>query len=174
MISQTTEYALRAIVDLAYHQGESRTTQQIAGATHVPAGYLAKVLKELSRHDLIRSQRGLHGGFVLEIDPKQITVYDVMAAVDPPQRIHECPLKLQEHKANLCPLHQRLDDAMAMVEEAFRATTIAEVTADPKHRPLGSKSKRTAITISGGLMANTSTRKQSRKKSGKSTRRRNG
>jgi Rrf2 family transcriptional regulator, nitric oxide-sensitive transcriptional repressor len=160
VISQTTEYALRAIVDLAYHHGESRTTQQIAEATKVPAGYLAKVLKELSRHDLIRSQRGLHGGFVLETDPKHITVYDVMAAVDPPKRIRECPLKLPEHKANLCPLHQRLDDAMAMVEEAFRDTTIAEVTADPARRPLGSR--KASITISGGLSAPSSTRKKKR------------
>jgi Rrf2 family transcriptional regulator, nitric oxide-sensitive transcriptional repressor len=165
VISQTTEYALRAIVDLAYHHGESRTTQQIAEATKVPAGYLAKVLKELSRHDLIRSQRGLHGGFVLETHPRQITVYDVMAAVDPPQRITECPLKLPEHKANLCPLHRRLDDAMAMVEKAFRATTIAEVTADPKSQPLGTR--KATMTISGGLAASAAA---SRKKSTRKTR----
>lgn len=161
VISQTTEYALRSIVDLAYHQGESRTTQQIAEATHVPAGYLSKVLKELSRHGLIRSQRGLHGGFVLENDPKALTVYDVMAAVDPPQRIRECPLKLPEHKANLCPLHQRLDEAMEMVEEAFRATTIAEVTADPAHRPLGSR--KTKVTVSGGLALTSAKKKKKRR-----------
>jgi Rrf2 family transcriptional regulator, nitric oxide-sensitive transcriptional repressor len=166
VISQTTEYALRAIVDLAYHHGESRTTQQIAQATKVPAGYLAKVLKELSRHDLIRSQRGLHGGFVLETNPREITVYHVMAAVDPPQRITQCPLNLPEHKANLCPLHRRLDDAMAMVEEVFRATTIAEVTADPKSQPLGAR--KATMTISGGLAATVATnRKKSSRKSRK-------
>jgi Rrf2 family transcriptional regulator, nitric oxide-sensitive transcriptional repressor len=164
VISQTVEYALRAIVDLAYHHGESRTTQQIAEATHVPAGYLAKVLKQLSRHDLIHSQRGLHGGFVLEIDPSQLTIYDVMAAVEPPKRIRECPLKLPEHKANLCPLHQRLDDAMATVEKAFRETTIAEVTADPKRMPLGSR--KTKLSISGGLAAVPDGRKKPKAKGG--------
>lgn len=150
MISQTTEYALRAIVDLAYNHGEARTTQEIAEATKVPSGYLAKILKDLSRTGLIRSQRGPNGGFTLDYDPNNVTVYDVMAAVDPPKRITKCPLDLKAHRANLCPLHQRLDDAMAMVETAFKQTTIAEVTADPTRRPLGGK-KRAELSISGGL-----------------------
>lgn len=153
MISQTTEYALRAVVDLAYYHGEARTTHEIAEATKVPSGYLAKILKDLSRTGLIRSQRGPHGGFTLDRNPKKLTVYDVMAAVDPPQRITKCPLDLKAHRANLCPLHQRLDDAMAMVEKAFKDTTIAEVTADPTRRPLGG-GKKTALQISGGLAPN--------------------
>jgi Rrf2 family transcriptional regulator, nitric oxide-sensitive transcriptional repressor len=151
LISNTTEYALRAIVDLAYHFGESRTTQQIADATKVPAGYLAKILKDLSRHNLVRSQRGLHGGFSLDRDPNHMTVYDVIAAVDPPKRILTCPLNLEAHKSHLCPLHQRLDDAMAAAERAFRNTTISDVTANPQSQPLGGK--RAPLTISGGLAA---------------------
>ncbi|HRP62007.1 MAG TPA: Rrf2 family transcriptional regulator [Phycisphaerales bacterium] len=151
VISQTVEYALRAVVDLSYHGGEARTTQQIAEATMVPAGYLAKILKELSRKGLVRSQRGLHGGFMLDRDPRQMTVYDVIAAVDPPKRILSCPLGLEAHRHQLCPLHQRLDDAMAMAERAFRETTIAEVTADPTRQPLGNV-KRSELTISGGLL----------------------
>lgn len=162
MISQTTEYALRAIVDLAFYHGTPRTTAAIAEATQVPAGYLAKILKDMSRRDLIRSQRGPNGGFTLERDPSSMTVYDVLAAVDPPQRIRECPLKLEAHRHQLCPLHQRLDDAMAMVETAFRNTTIAEVTADPTRRPLGGK--RVELRISGGL-APTAARKPRSKKS---------
>lgn len=149
MISNTTEYALRAIVDLAYHFGESRTTQQIAEATKVPAGYLAKILKDLSRHNLVRSQRGLHGGFSLDRDPEQMTVYDVIAAVDPPKRILTCPLNLEAHRHRLCPLHTRLDEAMAAAEQAFRNTTIADVTANPASQPLGGKEA--TLTISGGL-----------------------
>ena len=166
MISQTAEYALRAIVDLAFHFGESRTTQQIAQATKVPAGYLAKILKDLNRQGLVRSQRGLHGGFSLDRDPKTMTVYDVMAAVDPPKRILACPLGLEAHRHHLCPLHQRLDDAMAATEKAFRNTTIADVTADPTRstQPLGKGP--TILTISGGLAA-TSPKKRpaSRKRS---------
>lgn len=163
LISQTAEYALRAIVDLAYHFGESRTNLQIAEATKVPQGYLAKILKDLSRHGLVRSRRGLHGGFTLDRDPEQMTVYDVMAAVDPPKRILGCPLGLEAHSKQLCPLHQRLDDAMAAAEKAFRETTIADVTANPTRQPLGGKDA--TLTISGGLaLAKPRTKRAGRKR----------
>ena len=58
MISQTAEYALRAIVFLA-DQAEPRTTQQIAAATRVPPSYLSKVMQALSRARVVHSQRGL-------------------------------------------------------------------------------------------------------------------
>jgi Rrf2 family nitric oxide-sensitive transcriptional repressor len=149
VISQTGEYALRAIVDLAYHHGSSRTARQVAVATKVPAGYLAKVLQDLVKAGLVESQRGLRGGFSLARDPDRVTIYDVLLAVDPPARIRACPLGLAAHKSRLCPLHKRLDEAMAAAEKAFRETTIAEVTADPTSRPL--REHGAELTISGGL-----------------------
>jgi Rrf2 family nitric oxide-sensitive transcriptional repressor len=131
MISQTVEYALRAVVYLADCGDEPRTTQQIAGVTHVPPAYLSKVLQGLSKARLVRSQRGLHGGFTLAVDPEQLTIWDVVDAVEPLQRIRECPLGLAAHRFRLCPLHKRLDDALASIEQAFRATTVAEVLAEP-------------------------------------------
>ena len=131
MISQTAEYALRAIVYLADQSESPQTTQQIAEVTRVPAGYLAKVMQSLSRSGLVRAQRGLHGGFTLAIPAKQLTVLDVVQAVDPLRRIEHCPLGIEGHQT-LCPLHRRLDNAVAMVEKALGSTTIAEVLADPK------------------------------------------
>jgi Rrf2 family protein len=130
MISQTAEYALRAIIYLASQPGESRTVQQIAEATRVPAGYLSKVMQGLSRAGLVHSQRGLHGGFTLSATPDRLTVFDVVQAVDPLRRITSCPLGLKGH-VNLCPLHRRLDNAMGLVEKALRESTIAELLAEP-------------------------------------------
>jgi Rrf2 family protein len=127
MISQTTEYALRAVVYLAQHPSESWTTRQIAAATRVPAGYLSKVLQGLSRSGLITSQRGRHGGFQLTGDPAQLTVLQVINAVEPIRRIHSCPLKLTTHDGGLCPLHKRLDETIEQVENSFRNTTVLEL-----------------------------------------------
>jgi Rrf2 family protein len=130
VISQTAEYALRAIVFLAdcHHP---QTNHQIAAVTRVPAGYLAKVLQSLARAGLVQSQRGLHGGCTLAKPPQRITVWEVIDAVDPIQRIRSCPLGLKAHGVRLCPMHRRLDDAMASVEKAFRSSTVAELLADP-------------------------------------------
>lgn len=127
MISQTTEYALRAIVYLADQGSTPRTVTQIAEATHVPAGYLAKVMQGLSRAQLVKSQRGLKGGFTLERDPHELSVLDVINVVDPIRRYPECPLGIASHGRQLCPLHRRLDDAAQGVEEAFCNTMVAEL-----------------------------------------------
>lgn len=125
--SKTSEYALRAVVYLADHEGQSQTTQQIAEATKVPSNYLSKTLQGLARAGLVQAQRGLGGGFALARPAASMTVLDVVNAVDPVQRIHTCPLNLSSHGTNLCPLHRKLDDALASVEKAFGSTVIADL-----------------------------------------------
>jgi hypothetical protein len=51
--------------------------------------------------------------------------------VEPFKRIRSCPLELESHRTKLCPLHKRLDDALAMIERAFKDTTVAEILAEP-------------------------------------------
>jgi len=131
MISQTAEYALRAVVFLAEHTKGRWTTQQIAEVTQVPTGYLAKVMQNLARSGVVDSQRGVHGGFTLHKHPDQLTILEVIQAVDPIQRIRECPLKLEQHAHRLCPLHKRLDDTMAMIEDAFGDSKLSELLTSP-------------------------------------------
>jgi Rrf2 family protein len=134
MISQTAEYALRAMVFLADHT-DPKTTQAISAATQVPTGYLAKVMQSLSRGGLVKAQRGLHGGFTLASPATKTTILQVINAVDPVRRFHECPLGL--HGVNLCPLHRKLDDAAREIEANFGDTTVAELVNLPRHlKPL--------------------------------------
>ena len=130
MISQTAEYALRAAVALAVQPNEPMLTRDLATVTKVPAGYLSKVLQMLGRAGLVESRHGVGGGFVLARPVERITMYDVVQAVDPIQRIRTCPLALTNHGVKLCPLHTRLDNAMRTVEDAFRETTLAELLAE--------------------------------------------
>jgi len=131
MISQTAEYALRAVVFLAMNSGNAYTNRQISTTTKVPAAYLSKVLQSLAKAQLVHSQRGLGGGFVLVKPPEEISILEVLNAVDPIQRIRTCPLGLAAHGTALCALHRRLDDAAAIIEKSFAATTIAEILARP-------------------------------------------
>ena len=93
MISQTAEYALRAVVVLGSQPDRPMTTQEIARVSRVPGGYLSKVLQSLGRAGLVEARRGLRGGYVLSKPLDQLTVYDVVNAVDPLKRIHHCPLR---------------------------------------------------------------------------------
>ena len=137
LISQTTEYALRAMVYLASETESSHVTNRIAAATHVPAGYLSKVLQSLGRAGLLTAQRGLGGGWALARPAEAISILDVVNAVDPIQRITVCPLGLKSHGKNLCALHKKLDDAMAQVEQAFASTMLADIFKAPtRSKPL--------------------------------------
>jgi len=129
MISQTVEYALRAIVTIAQHGGTPCTAQKISVITRVPAPYLSKLMQGLVRAKLVTSKRGLHGGFLLTKEPTELTIWEVIEAVEPFKRIRECPLEINSHQGTLCPLHRRLDNAMALVEESFRDTTVSELLA---------------------------------------------
>ena len=107
------------------------TTAAIATATKIPKDYLAKILQGLAKKKLVTTQRGLGGGVTLARPPAEMTILDVVNAVEPIERIQTCPLGLAAHGARLCPLHKRMDEAMATVEKAFRETTLAEVLSEP-------------------------------------------
>ena len=138
MISQTAEYALRAVVCLARSHGHRLTGEEISARTDVPGAYLSKVLKLLVQAGLLLSQRGRSGGFLLAQPLHEVNILQVVNAVDSIQRIHGCPLGLPEHEHELCALHRRVDQAIAATENAFEKTTLAELMADPGPQwPLG-------------------------------------
>lgn len=128
MISQTSEYALRASVYLAGRPSDQpASAQEIAGATQVPVGYLQKVLRMMARRGILTAHRGTGGGFALAKASSAISVLDVLrAADDPVQRIEKCPLGIEGH-TSLCPLHGMLDEQMARTEQIFATTSLADL-----------------------------------------------
>ena len=130
MISQTAEYALRAVAFLGSHVGQPVTTQHIAAGTQVPGGYLSKVLQSLGKAGLVNAQRGLRGGYVLAQPLDELTMLDVINAVDPLERIVRCPLGLVAHQGHLCPLHRRIDEGLALIESLFRQTTVDQLLSE--------------------------------------------
>ncbi len=127
MFSQTVEYALRAMVVLANAPDSPQTAQSISDIAKLPPDYLFKVMQPLVKAGLVVAQRGKRGGFMLGRNSGEVTIFDVVNAVDPIHRIHTCPLKLRTHGIRLCPLHRKLDSALAMVEDALKSSTLAEV-----------------------------------------------
>jgi len=135
LFSLTIEYAMRAVLALAGGDGSPMTTKDIANMMQVPRSYLSKVLQSLARGKIVVSTRGLNGGFVLARKPDEVTMLDIMDAVSPIKRIESCPLDRESQSSDLCPLHRRLDDAMAHVQKAFAATTLAELLSEENHCP---------------------------------------
>ncbi len=131
MISQTAEYALRAMVFIAMNSDSPQVTERIARGTKVPSSYLSKILQLLAKSGLVKSQRGIGGGFILTAPPSKVSILEIVNAVDPIKRIDTCPLDLSSHGVVLCALHKRLDEAIQLVEQAFEKTTLKEILSKP-------------------------------------------
>jgi len=80
-LSARVDYALRAVAELAA-AGEPRTVDQLAAAQQIPAKYLESILGELRRGNLLRSQRGPDGGYRLARPAAEISIADVIRALD--------------------------------------------------------------------------------------------
>lgn len=110
---------------------QALTTSEIAKRTKVPVAYLSKVLQGLRTRGIVQLQRGVGGGVRLAKTTGQLTILDVVNAVDPIKRIDQCPLDRESHGVHLCALHRRMDNAIMVMEEAFRSTTLAELLDEP-------------------------------------------
>lgn len=150
MYSQTAEYALRAMSCLAMRPNVLVSTNVLARETKVPSNYLSKVLQTLANVGLIEGRRGVGGGYKLSRDPKDTTLLQVINAVSPVERITSCPLGLQNHGPNLCPLHRRADMAAAAVIEIFGNTSLADLLTN-SNKPLCDTEKTARLTVQGSL-----------------------
>lgn len=137
IFSDACQYGLRATFWLAQRPEQPHKVREIAAETRASPGYLVKVLQRLAKAGILSTQRGAQGGFTLKRDPSDLTVLEIINAIDSIERIQTCPLGIDSHGENLCPLHRQLDGAMALIEDALGSITVAtllsEQTSSPSH-----------------------------------------
>ncbi|MEQ9411589.1 MAG: Rrf2 family transcriptional regulator [Fuerstiella sp.] len=138
MISQTAEYALRAVVFLARQNDTPVTRIRISEEAMVSPDYLTRVMQLLADNGIVTIKRGPGGGYMLAPPKERLTVLDVISSVETLPRINQCPLGISEHQS-LCPLHAKLDEATALVEQAFQDTLILDLITPPDTLPRAGK-----------------------------------
>ena len=127
MISQTAQYALRAVVCLAIHSEGSLTVGQLAAMTRVSPEYLSKVMQTLVRAELVASKPGKAGGFSLRISPEKLSILTVIEAIDPPPAGEVYPLDIQSYGSILRPLHQCLSQLSATVRRECGKVMVSDL-----------------------------------------------
>jgi Rrf2 family transcriptional regulator, nitric oxide-sensitive transcriptional repressor len=131
MFSQTVEYALRAMVQLAADSSGASTTKDIAAKAKVPSAYLAKVLQLMRKGGLIHSRRGVGGGVTLARPANKISLLDVIDAVEPLKRT---PAKKVTSAAQL---QKSMDAAVQQLRAKFAAESLADML--PKEKAKAAK-----------------------------------
>jgi Rrf2 family protein len=129
MISRTAEYALRTVVYLGHQIGDPQTVTEIADSIRAPNDVVTTLLQGLRRAGIVHAPDGVCGGFTLAKAADDISLLQVVEAVNALQPYSHCPLGALAHDSGLCPLHQPLDRLMAEAE--FRDATINDVLNSP-------------------------------------------
>src|SRR4029077_487873 len=130
-VSQKTEYAMRAMIELAIRRKEDETAlvpaRSIADRQQIPLRFLEQQLGALHKAGLVESFRGAGGGCRLSRDPSTITMAHVVDAVEGPlypmncldQEVHDC---FQDGR---CGLQELWGDVQLAIREVFERTTVA-------------------------------------------------
>jgi FeS assembly SUF system regulator len=140
-ISKLTDYAILMMVELA-RDGEMLSAHALAERVHVEVPTASKVLKLLAGNELLESYRGANGGYRVSRTAAEISVADVIAAIEGPIAMTECSVEeglcAQEDNCGLRSNWQRISLAVA---QALRDVSLAEMSA-----PVGGKSNPLQIT----------------------------
>jgi Rrf2 family iron-sulfur cluster assembly transcriptional regulator len=142
MFSRSTEYAIRAMVYLACQpSGKLTGGRDIARAEEIPAPFLWKILHHLARQKLIRSFKGVRGGYELARPASDITVEDIIQATDGGDVFSACVLGLPEcSEENPCPLHDAWKEVRGHLTEMVERITLADL-AEVAHKRKAAKGK---------------------------------
>lgn len=129
MLSQTAEYALRAVLFLARDtRRRPVTADAIAGALAAPSNYMAKTLNVLAKAGIVAGMRGPTGGFVLVRDPSTLTLEEVVGTFGEPSSHPMCVLGGRRcNAAYPCEGHVQWSRLMGSMREPLRTTTVADL-----------------------------------------------
>lgn len=129
MLSRKADYGVRAMVDIARQPPATRSiVSEIARRQHIPAFYLAKIMPRLARAGLVLTSLGAAGGIVLAARPEDISLLQVIEAIDGPLALNICsldPAKCEYHAT--CNVCQTWCQAQAQLNQTLANTRLSDL-----------------------------------------------
>lgn len=137
-ISKIVDYGILVLTHMARHPAHVCSAAELANTLNLGQPVVSKVLKLLAQHDLVSSTRGAHGGYRLSQDPADITIAQVIDALeDQPFGLTECTARpgvcSVEAACSVRPYWQRIN---AIVRSTLESVSVADMIAGPPQRPV--------------------------------------
>jgi len=132
MLSKSSKYAIKAVIYLALHSDKDRKilVRDMYEAVRVSESYLAKLLQDLSRHGIISSTKGRHGGFYLSEENTQRTLMDIVRVIDGDEGINACVLGISSCDAeHPCVIHHLVASSKSGFNHVLNTTTLGDLVA---------------------------------------------
>ncbi len=127
--SKTCEYAIRAVIFIAQKSegGRKISIKDVAAGIDSPIHFMAKILQELSKRDIIQSTKGPNGGFFIDTGSQKHTIADVVLAIDGDRIFKGCGLGLKNcSETKPCPLHNEFKVIRQKLNDALHTARIGE------------------------------------------------
>ena len=128
MLSNTTRYALRAVIYLAVHSEQTKRIgiKKISEDLNIPSPFLGKILQTLAKHKLLLSTKGPTGGFALPDTSRSLTLFDFVKVLDGDDLFTKCLLSDRNcHEEHIpCPVHEEYHEIRKKIIAMFSGHTI--------------------------------------------------
>ncbi len=131
-ITRETDYAIRCVLHLSESSHEITMVDEIARARAIPKSFLAKILQKLTKAKIVKSFRGVNGGFQLAKRPEEINLLDVIEAIEGTVAMNRCAIdKRMCSFSNSCSVHPVWVEMRKLVENKFMGYSFAQLV---KHK----------------------------------------
>ena len=139
IFSRQCEYAIQAVLYLALKPHDGKTSiKELTSQLEIPYHFVAKILQDLGRKGLLVSLKGPSGGFALARQPEEITLFEIVDAIDGTGVLRDCVLGFPECSSKTpCPAHDRWDKVRETISEMLIGQTVAQMaknTRKPQYR----------------------------------------
>jgi Rrf2 family protein len=135
MLSNTSKYAIRAVIYLALHAGEDKKIgiKQISKDLNIPTPFLGKILQTLAKQKLLSSTKGPHGGFGLGKSAEEISLIDIVDIIDGQDLFSKCLIRLEDCNSKApCSMHDKYAEIRQSLAALFKKEKISELVGEIK------------------------------------------
>jgi Rrf2 family protein len=131
VLTKNTDYAIRALLALAAEKGSYLSAKAIAAGQDIPYQFLRRLLQDMIRHNLVVSKEGARGGFMIEKDPDEITVTQLIEIFQGKVQVSECMFRKQIcSNRSRCVLRHEIMRVEQVVQSEFEKVTIGKLLRD--------------------------------------------
>jgi Rrf2 family protein len=127
-LTRAGEYAVKSLLYLAAQSAEARVmASEVAAAEQIPVNFVRKILESLAKTGLVKSYRGAGGGFTLGRTPEQISLRQVIEAVEGPLALNQCLQPSACDNLATCPMSHIWMEAQRAVEEVLERYALSDI-----------------------------------------------
>jgi Rrf2 family iron-sulfur cluster assembly transcriptional regulator len=135
MLSNTSKYAIRAVIYLSLNTGDGMKLgiKQISKDLKIPTPFLGKILQTLAKHKILASTKGPHGGFALGKKADEIKLIDIVDIIDGEDIFKKCLIRLENcSETESCSMHERYSIIRSQLHDLFQNQNISDLIRDIK------------------------------------------